>query len=57
MSCLPCGLDTFREFSEIELDNSSVGKLLPRGIGHGGLPFGVQGSAGKLQRYYASATG
>src|SRR5438876_2642439 len=40
MNCLTCGLDAFRKFSEIELDKSSVVQLLPRGMGHSGLPAG-----------------
>src|SRR5437016_462930 len=40
MNCLTCGLDAFRKFSEIELDKSSVVQLVPRGLGHSGLPSG-----------------
>src|SRR5213078_2490306 len=40
MNCLTCGLDAFRKFSEIELDKSSVVQLVPRGMGHSGLPSG-----------------
>jgi len=40
MNCLTCGLDTFRKSSEIEFDKSSVVQLLPRGMGHSGLPAG-----------------
>src|SRR5438094_9643289 len=52
MNCLTCGLDAFRKFSEIELDKSSVVQLVPRGMGHRGLPSGGArkrwGSSGDL---------
>src|SRR5438876_3058463 len=49
MNRLTCGLDTFRKFSEIEFDKSSVVQILPRGMGHiaASLP-GVQGSVGEI---------
>src|SRR5437773_7049601 len=48
MNCLTCDLDTFRKFSEIEFDKSCVVQILPCGIGHSGLPAGVQGSVGEI---------
>ena len=53
MNCLTCGLDTFRKFIEIEFEKSGVVQILPRGIGHSGLPAGMQGSAGKFRGYCA----
>src|SRR5206468_12973561 len=49
MNRLTCGLDTFRKFSEIAFDKSSVVQILPRGMGHiaASLP-GVQGSVGEI---------
>src|SRR6266566_4392929 len=40
MNRLTCGLDTFRKFGEIVFDKSSVVQILPRGMGHSGLPAG-----------------
>src|SRR5205823_5084566 len=37
---LMCGFYSFRKLGEIEFDDSSVIQLLPRGIGHSGLPAG-----------------
>src|SRR5207245_11334755 len=40
MNCITRGFYSFRKLSEIEFDDSSVIQLLPRGIGHSGLPAG-----------------
>src|SRR5437899_12903978 len=40
MNCLTCSFDTFRKFGEIVFDKSSVVQILPRGMGHSGLPAG-----------------
>ena len=48
MNCLTCGLDTFRKFGEIVFQKSSVVQVLPRGMGHSGLPAGVQGSVEQI---------
>src|SRR6266566_1503526 len=40
MNCVTRGFYSFRKSSEIKFENGSVVQLLPRGIGHSGLPAG-----------------
>src|SRR5437016_11159508 len=40
MNRLTCGLDTFRKFGEIVFEKGIVVQILPRGMGHSGLPAG-----------------
>src|SRR5437870_10084678 len=41
MNCVTRGFYSFRKSSEIKFENGSVVQLLPRGVGHSGLPAGV----------------
>src|SRR5207249_11977517 len=52
MNCVKRGFCSFRKSSEIEFENGSVVQLLPRGVGHSGLPAGVtrkRGGSGILR--------
>src|SRR5207237_9576652 len=41
MNCVTRGFYSFRKSSEVKLQTGSVVQLLPRGVGHSGLPAGV----------------
>src|SRR5207244_13080091 len=41
MNCVTRGFYSFRKSSETEFENGSVVQLLPRGVGHSGLPAGA----------------
>ena len=52
MNCVTRGFYSFRKSSEIKFENGSVVQLLPRGVGHSGLPAGVtrkRGGSGILR--------
>src|SRR5437667_11904770 len=40
MNCVTRGFYSFRKSSEIKFENGSIVQLLPRGVGHSGLPAG-----------------
>ena len=54
MNCVTRGFYSFRKSSEIKFENGSVVQLLPRGVGHSGLPAGVTRKRG-VPGYCASA--
>src|SRR6184192_2081571 len=54
MNCVTRRFYSFRKSSEIKFENGSVVQLLPRGVGHSGLPAGVTRKRG-VPGYCASA--